>query len=356
MWKKALFIAADLLLAAYTVVAVTTFNKPDVDVQTCTKVNIGIDDNSSNAFIDATEIKHRLEATGLDPVGRPMGSINPRKVEEMLMKSAFVKTADCYKTHDGHVFISITQRLPVIRIKADNGDDYYVDDKNSIMPKSNYTSDLIIATGNISRTFATNCVSPLGKALMANDLWKNLVEQVHVTQDRGIEIVPRIGDHVVYLGHLPATRKSADREQAIADFVDTKLNRLMKFYKYGLTQAGWNKYDYINVEFDNQIICKRHSATHHEEAQAPAVAPVQSADTVRKSPAPAKPETNKETTASKQSKPSADKEKPSTAKTASSADRQKSSASKEKSTTSKEKPKADKQKKSEPATGNKKRQ
>ena len=31
----------------------------------------------------------------------------------------------------------------------------------------------------------------------------------------------------------------------------------MKFYQYGLSKVGWNKYSYINLEFDNQIICKK---------------------------------------------------------------------------------------------------
>ena len=35
------------------------------------------------------------------------------------------------------------------------------------------------------------------------------------------------------------------------------MTRLEKFYKYGLSQVGWNKYSYVNIEFDNQIICKR---------------------------------------------------------------------------------------------------
>ena len=39
--------------------------------------------------------------------------------------------------------------------------------------------------------------------------------------------------------------------------IDKKLERMRKFYIYGLNVAGWNKYSYINVEFDNQIICKR---------------------------------------------------------------------------------------------------
>ena len=56
-------------------------------------------------------------------------------------------------------------------------------------------------------------------------------------------MVPRVGDHVVYLG--------APRG------LEEKLNRLEKFYKYGLSEAGWNKYSYINLEFGNQIICKK---------------------------------------------------------------------------------------------------
>ena len=36
-----------------------------------------------------------------------------------------------------------------------------------------------------------------------------------------------------------------------------KLSRLEKFYRYGLSQAGWNKYSYIDIEFDNQIICRK---------------------------------------------------------------------------------------------------
>jgi cell division protein FtsQ len=39
--------------------------------------------------------------------------------------------------------------------------------------------------------------------------------------------------------------------------MDKKLERMRKFYLYGLNKAGWNKYSSISVEFDNQIICKR---------------------------------------------------------------------------------------------------
>ena len=75
--------------------------------------------------------------------------------------------------------------------------------------------------------------------------------------DKGVEIVPRVGQHVVMLGYLPQVANNKERYERIASFVETKLNRLEKFYKYGLSQVGWNKYSYINLEFDNQIICKK---------------------------------------------------------------------------------------------------
>lgn len=151
--------------------------------------------------------------------------------------------------------------VPVIRVKAENGDDYYLDDKDCIMPNSLYTSDLIIATGNIPRWFARRYISPLGKAIMGNDMWKNLVVQVNVLPDRSIEIVPRVGDHIVHLGTLPEANSKEKRQELINQFVDRKLTRLEKFYKYGLAQAGWNKYSYIDIEFDNQIICRKTKET-----------------------------------------------------------------------------------------------
>ena len=62
---------------------------------------------------------------------------------------------------------------------------------------------------------------------------------------------------VVFIGYLPQASSLKERNEKIADFVEKKLLRLEKFYKYGLSQVGWNKYSYINLEFDNQIICKK---------------------------------------------------------------------------------------------------
>ena len=258
-WKKIVTIVLDIVLATYLVFAFTAFNKPDETTHRCTKVVIDIADETANGFINAKKIEDRLEEHHLYPLGQPMKEVNVRKIEDMLRTSPFVNTAECFKTQNKHVYISITQRMPVVRIKAANNDDYYLDDKDCIMPNSSYTSDLIIATGHINRWFATNYISILSKTLIANELWKNQIEQINILPDHGVELVPRVGTHIVYLGQMPTGSNKKERQELVRDFTERKMKRLEYFYKYGLSQAGWNKYSYINLEFDNQIICKKRS-------------------------------------------------------------------------------------------------
>ena len=256
-WKKIIITALDVVLAIYLIMAVTSWNKPDESKQLCTKVNINISDSNNAGFLTATEIKQILEKAHLYPLNKKVSDINPRKIEEALKVGPFINTAQCYKTKDGHVNIHITQRMPIIRIKSSNGADYYLDDNNSIMPNSRYTSDLIVATGNINRWYARNYIAYVGKALMANDFWNRQIVQINVLPNKGVELVPRVGDHIIYIGQLPETKYIADREKLVTKFINKKMHRLEMFYKYGLSHAGWNKYSYIDIEFDNQIICKK---------------------------------------------------------------------------------------------------
>lgn len=256
-WKKTIIGLLDIVLALYLIFAVTSFNKPNETQQICTKVDINIADSNNAGFLSANEIKNILEKHKIYPLNKPMKFVDPRKIEEVLKVGPFVKTAECYKTKNGHVNISITQRMPIIRIKSITGEDYYLDEKGGILPNSNYTSDLIITTGYVSRNFAQNSIALLSNAINQNDFWKNQIEQINVLPDLGIELVPRVGEHIIFIGYLPQNKSLAERQKKINEFLKKKMTRLEKFYKYGLSEVGWNKYSYINLEFDNQIICKR---------------------------------------------------------------------------------------------------
>ena len=121
------------------------------------------------------------------------------------------------------------------------------DEKGNVMPNTHYTSDLVIATGHFNRNYAKRYLAPIGENLLHDRFWNNQIEQLNVLHDGTIEMVPRVGNHIVYLG--PPTD------------IPQKLTRLEKFYRYGLNVAGWNKYSYINLEFNNQIICKKNKTS-----------------------------------------------------------------------------------------------
>lgn len=242
-WKKWIIRILDLLLLVYLGFAVSSFNNPDDHASVCTKVNIEIADDSTDGFLSPKEIKNILEQKKLYPLNNPMRYVDTRRIETELKSSSFVKDVQCYKTQDGHVCIRLTQLLPIVRIQSIKGDDYYVDDNGRIMRNDKYAADLIVATGHITKEYAQKKLAPIVRYINHSELWNSQVEQLYVLPDGTIEMIPRVGDHVVYLGE--------------PEHIQDKLERLDLFYQNVLNKVGWNKYRYINLEFDNQIICKK---------------------------------------------------------------------------------------------------
>lgn len=275
--KKYIIIAIDVVIAVYLVLAVIAFNNPKEVITKCTKVDISITDENTYGFLNAKEIKSILEKKGLYPLEKELSKISPRVIEETLVKSPFVSTAQCCKTTDGHVLISVTQRSPLVRIKSIRNEDYYLDENGGVMPNSQYVSDLIIVTGNVTKPFAQRYITILASVIMDNPLWRNQIVQINVQPDHGIELIPRVGDHIVFLGYLPESQSKQQRKTEVADYVSNKLNRLEKFYVHGLDSVGWNKYERIDLQFSNQIICKKRPE-FCKPAPKPAVVEVHEAD------------------------------------------------------------------------------
>lgn len=247
-WKKVFVIALDAVIATYLLLAITSFNKPESKAAVCAQVQINIDKNELDGFLNVDDIKKILDRKKLYPLGQPIDDVSTRNIEETLRQNPFVEEAQCYKTQGGSVCIRIVQRMPVMRIMAENGDNYYIDSRGNIMPNTQYASNVIIATGHITRKYAQQTLTAIGNLVVYDKFWQSEMVQLNVLGDGSLEMVPRVGEHIVYFG------KPTD--------IQKKLTRLEKFYKYGLSQAGWNKYSYINLEFSNQIICKRRSAKH----------------------------------------------------------------------------------------------
>lgn len=246
-WKKSVFIVFNAVLGAYVVLAMTAFNKPDRK-QVCKDVVISIEEGVMDGFLTTSDVKHLMETDGISPVGQLMSQINLRTIEETLQAKELVEACECYKGQDGTVCINIRQRIPVIRVMNDKGEDFFVDTHGKPMPRTDYSCNLIVATGHASKQYAEKWLAPLANYVLTDTFWKNQIVQLNVLADGSVEIVPRVGEHIAYLG------QPVDIAQ--------KLDRLRKFYRYGLNTAGWNKYSRISVEFSNQIVCTRKPLKH----------------------------------------------------------------------------------------------
>lgn len=243
MFRKILQTVLLLLVIGYLLAAIVIFNrKPTTAV--CTGIGLVIKDSVYAGFVSAGEITSILTGKNLNPIGCNMNEISTSKLEDVLGAQPLMDRVECYKRPDGKIGIEVSQRIPIIHIINSQGDDYYVDDKGSIMPSGAKCVALVpLATGSVDKTFAVSELYFLGLYLQNDPFWKAQTEQIHVLPDHTLELVPRVGDHIIYLG------KPEDYQR--------KLSRVKSFYSKALNKVGWNKYRRISVEFDNQIICTK---------------------------------------------------------------------------------------------------
>ncbi len=239
MIKRTFILCGLILVSAYLIIAVTFLNaKPNNQV--CQGIIFAVKDSINYDFITPKEIKNLLQKKKLSPEKKYLKDINTQELEKTLSRHPFIREVECYLTSGGKVAIDIYQRIPLIRVISNNGENYYIDNNGKIMTLPGKAVHVVVATGKIDRKFAQQELYTLAKFLQANDFWNAQIEQINITPKHEIELVPRVGDHILFLGK-PGN-------------YDEKFTKLQTFYKKALNQVGWNKYKRISIEFNNQII------------------------------------------------------------------------------------------------------
>ena len=243
MIKKILSILAVVALAGYLVYSAVEMTDRHEDTRLCKGVDLHITDSLHFDLIDKDMIEALLQEHSMDPVGLPLEQIDLERIEATLLLHPLVGNVQCYKTSGDMLRINISSKVPLVRVMNSRGQDFYVDSKGEILSQHSLAVQLPVATGYIDRRFASDQLLKVVKAIDRSEFWKAQVEQINVTRDGQIELVPRVGDHLLILG--------------TADNVESKLERLMNFYEKGLDNVGWNKYRSISVAYENQVVCKK---------------------------------------------------------------------------------------------------
>ena len=80
-----------------------------------------------------------------------------------------------------------------------------------------------------------------------DDFWRSEVVQIaaHTTPSGALEVelVPRSGRFAVLFGRL--------------EDVERKFDKLLRFYRSGLSSIGWSEYRTIDIRYNDQVVCKK---------------------------------------------------------------------------------------------------
>jgi cell division protein FtsQ len=226
----------------------------------CSRVSINIVDSSDYHFVTKSQLLNLVYSNGGKIIGMPVKEIKMTDIENRINDLKELKEAEVYTSIDGTLHVYIDQRNPVMRVIPDEGGDYFIDEDGFIFRRRNlYTPRLHIVEGNIDITPAMlDRVSILDTSIKntilkdvyhfvsyinSSSFWSAQIDQIYVDRKDEIDLIPRVGNHTIHLG-------------TFEDYRD-KLRNLNAFYDKILPGVGWNKYSVINLEFRDQIVCKR---------------------------------------------------------------------------------------------------
>ena len=220
------------------------------DDEVCKGILLQIEDNPRADFINRHNIKALLATQNLDPVGKPLQDINLSKIEKFINSQSNIDSVECYKTVAGKVAIKIRQKTPILFIMPDSLSGYYIDENGDVFPNTNYTYNLPVVTGHITREVTRDSLVEFGKFLCENTFWDNQISQIIVTEkvEKSVpvtllELIPRTGDYVISLGSIDDYR--------------VKLRRLQVFYDKVLPYIDMEQYSKVNLKYPGQVICTR---------------------------------------------------------------------------------------------------
>ncbi|RAJ73950.1 cell division protein FtsQ [Chitinophaga dinghuensis] len=236
----------------------------------CKKVNVKLEGKDDNFFIEAKDIKSLINKDkSINPVGKPVGSIDVAQLEKIISSDPWVKNAELYFDNKQQLNIKITQREPVARVFTFSGNSFYLDESGERIPVSTkYAAKVPVFTG--FPTDAEKLQQPdsllnvqivqMGSYIISHPFWMAQVAQLMITPERRFEFIPQLGDQVIAFGD--------------GNDIDKKFTKLLAFYQEGLNKVGWNNYSRINIAFEDQVVCTRKDGV-------PPLQPVVTTDSVK---------------------------------------------------------------------------
>lgn len=209
----------------------------------CSGIKINIDTQENLRFVTRDMILDSLDKKYDDLIGSPLEDINIYLLEEFIESNHNIEKAELYLSINGHLFVEIQQRKPLLRV-FEPQQSYYLDDdllKFSLSDKfSARVKHLYWSEPNLVREKE---LSKLMMHINEDPFMDAQIIAIEFDEDNEIVLYPRMGQHKIVIG------KSTDLKK--------KITKLKAFYKHGLEEIGWDKYKILNLKYENQVVCTK---------------------------------------------------------------------------------------------------
>lgn len=228
-----------LLLTALLLLGVYWARKTARDA-VCRQVVVEVENGDSATLVTPGGIKTDLERQHFKFEGCPMWQINSEQVEDFLVRSPFLEKANVVKTGDGRLLICVKQIVPLLRV-FDGDSSYYVNRTGKRMAAiANYYADVPVVNGHFTQRYGPERLLPLIEYVEHDPTLSAIVSQYNFVDSGNVFIVPVFYGHVVNMGSI--------------DNYQSKLKKLLLFYRKVLPVKGWETYDTITLKWRHQVV------------------------------------------------------------------------------------------------------
>ncbi len=214
-------------------------------------MDISIRNQNGNLFISREDIQE-LASGNQEVIGQNITEGELHEMEQRLLNHPYIEQAQVYKNLKGKLVVQVTQSTPIARLLRPQKPDAYISKEGNILATSEKFSarvplvsgsyaDQLIEEGRQVQDEAHQILTLL-QFIDEDDFWKAQIAQLDIDETGNIVLYPQVGKQYIEFGN--------------ADDMSSKFQRLEVFYKKILPKEGWNKYNRVNVQYRDQIICE----------------------------------------------------------------------------------------------------
>jgi len=160
-------------------------------------------------------------------------------LEKSLEQNDFIRNAEVYKDLNGHLVAEVDQFRPIARVFDRNS--YYLDENGFRKPLSDHYTEKVVLVYGFINSGQKNKIIDLIKKVNQDKFLNDIISEIHL-KDNGVWLKT---------GQLSANIK-IDLKGNLAD----QLYKLKAIYTYLVKKRIKNKYQQIDLRFENQAVCK----------------------------------------------------------------------------------------------------